>query len=152
VGVPLRAHRRGLDRSASALIRAEVDPNPRRHPVSTKRLVEWKKPSFHNVADLFVLKPGANEIEAEQIEKALEIDVFRWYVAEGIVVLGKEPAPQALAKLKPADAAELVKRTVDRELLERWYNAEKRKPVQDALIAQLEAITPKSEPKSETVA
>jgi hypothetical protein len=112
-----------------------------------KRIVEWTKPNFHNVCGLFVLKPGVNEVEEDLIEKALESPIIRWYVDEGQIKISRGQAPEALARLKPPEAIALVKRTVDRDLLLRWAGAEKRKPVQEAIEAQFDAITPKKPPE-----
>lgn len=116
----------------------------------SKRIVEWKKPCMHNVAGLFILKPGVNEVEASKVEAALKNPVIKWYVEQGLIVLGDGPAPETLEKLKPAEAVALVKKTVDKELLERWFDAEKRKPVLEAIEAQIDAITPKQPQKSQT--
>jgi hypothetical protein len=110
--------------------------------MSTKRLVEYTRPNFHNVGDLFILKPGINEVPEDLWQKAQEIELVRIMVDEEILKPGEGPAPADLSKLKPAAAATLVKKTVDRELLERWFDAEKRKPVLEAIGVQIDAITP----------
>jgi hypothetical protein len=116
----------------------------------SKRLVEYARPNLLNVADLFVLKPGMNEVPEDLWEKAQKIELVRIMVEEEILKPGEGPAPVDLSTLKPAAAVTLVKKTVDRVLLERWFDAEKRKPVLEAIQAQVEAITPDKAKKGET--
>lgn len=108
-----------------------------------KRLVEWSQNNCHNVCGLFVLKPGANEVDEEKIEEALKNPIVQWYVENGQIKISRGQAPETLSRLKPFDALALVRRTVDRDIIVRWREAEKRKQVLDALDAQLDAITPK---------
>jgi hypothetical protein len=115
----------------------------------SKRLVEYTRPNLMNVADLFVLKPGINEVPEDLWQKAQKVELVRLMVDEDILKPGEGPAPVDLSTLKPAAAVTLVKKTVDRELLERWFDAEKRKPVLEAIQAQVEAITPDKTKKGE---
>lgn len=106
-----------------------------------KKIVEWGKPNLNNVRDLFTLKPGVNVVEDYQLEEALKLRLFQSYVDEGVIKIRSGPAPESLGRMKPVDAVALVKKTVDKSLLEKWFEGERREKVLEAIQAQVDAIS-----------
>jgi hypothetical protein len=83
------------------------------------------------------LLPGINEVDAEEWAKAEKIPLVQHYLEEGILKVRRQ-APE-LTQLKPKEAHDLVRRTVDRTLLEKWYGTEKRRDVLEAIERQIQA-------------
>lgn len=117
----------------------------------SKLLVENTENRIHNLGGHCILMPGHNEVDEAAWKKAQEIELVRDYVRLG-VLKPKATAPAApgaqttIATMKAGEAIEVVKKTVDKELLERWYAEDQRKGVLDAIEKQLEAVTPKAAP------
>jgi hypothetical protein len=84
------------------------------------------------------LLPGVNEVNEVEWAKAEKIPLVQHYVEEGIFKVRKSSSE--LTALPPREAIELVRSTVDRGLLEKWFDIEKRKPVLEAIAAQLDTI------------
>ncbi len=98
---------------------------------------------FHNLGDIVVLKPGVNDVPDVVWDEALEIAAVRTMVEDKTFTVEKRSLKD-LSRLKPADAAELVKVTYDKELLAKWAAAEKRRAISDLIAAQVDAVTPKA--------
>lgn len=114
----------------------------------SKLLVENTEARIHNLGGHCILMPGHNEVDEAAWKKALEIELVRDFVRLGVLKT-KATAPAApgaqttIAAMKAPEAVEVVKKTVDKELLERWYAEDQRKGVLSAIEEQLEAISPK---------
>lgn len=98
----------------------------------------------------YTLKPGVNDVPPEVWEAWRATKVMKHYLDEGLI---KEPAtedPEApalqeattpnLSKLSINKSIELVRATLDQELLESWIDGEGREKVLKAIERQLEKI------------
>lgn len=86
------------------------------------------------------LLPGINEVDEAEWAKAEKIPVIQHLIKDGTLKPQKGKSAADLSQLKAPEAIELVKNTVDRELLEGWFANEQRKGVLEAIEAQLEEI------------
>lgn len=105
------------------------------------------------------LSPGANDLTPEQWALAQKTSKHvAVLLSEGVLSVERVTAGPAkntdlpaasLKELAPKDAATLVGRTTDADLLQRWLKTEERKDVQRALNKQLDSLdfTAKEEPK-----
>lgn len=84
------------------------------------------------------LLPGLNEVDEAAWAEAEKIELVKHYIESGVFKVTRQ-APE-IGKYQQRDALDLVKRTVDKPLLEKWASAEKRRPVVDAIELQLKAI------------
>jgi len=84
------------------------------------------------------LLPGLNEVDAEAWEQAEKIPLVQHYLESGVFKVTRS-APE-IGKYQQREALDLVRRTVDRSLLEKWASADRRRPVQDAIDLQLKSI------------
>ncbi len=92
------------------------------------------------------LLPGVNELDEAEWTKAEQNPIVKHYIKTGVFKVNRQAAD--ITALSPKEALELVKATFDRGLLEKWVEAEKRKPVLDAIGVQLDSIeVPKSSEK-----
>jgi hypothetical protein len=111
-----------------------------------KLLVENTQPRIHNLGGHCTLMPGINEVEEAAWKEALKIELVRDLVRLGVLKPQAPAAPvagaQGLAAMKVPEAIATVKKTVDKDLLEKWYADEQRKGVLEAIEEQLEEITP----------
>ncbi len=89
------------------------------------------------------LLPGANEVDEAEWAKAEKIPAIQHMIKEGLLKPQRDVSAADLSKLKASDAIDLVNKTVDKALLESWFDAETRKGVLEAIEAQLDEITPK---------
>lgn len=115
----------------------------------SKLLVENTENRIHNLGGHCVLMPGHNEVDETAWKKALEIELVRDLVRMGVLKPKVTPpaatgAQTTIAAMKATEAIEVVKKTVDKDLLERWYAEDQRKGVLDAIEKQLEAVNPKT--------
>lgn len=115
-----------------------------------KRLVEFRRNTILNVGGRFVLKPGVNEVEESVITEARRLAVFEAMIDEEIIVVREDPAPENLSAMKSAVAIALVEKTVDRTLLTKWFDGEKRKNVLEAIQSQVDRISKPSSGDTET--
>jgi hypothetical protein len=111
-----------------------------------KLLIENIEARIHNLGGHCILLPGINEVDEAAWKEALKIELVRDFVRLG-VLKPQTPAAGAqesagLAAMKAPEAIAVVKKTVDRDLLEKWYADEQRKGVLEAIEAQLEEIAP----------
>lgn len=100
------------------------------------------------------LKPGVNEMEEKVWLELAKTPVVKHHVAEGEIEVLELPraspdSPVAIADLNVKEAVSLVKATFDKELLNRWAEAESRKQVLDALEKQFDAIDLKKKEQGE---
>jgi hypothetical protein len=112
----------------------------------SKLLVDNTEARIHNLGGHCILLPGINEVDEAAWKEALKIELVRDFVRLGLL---KPQAPAAgtqdaagLAAMKAPEAIATVKKTVDKDLLEKWYADEQRKGVLEVIEAQLEEIAP----------
>lgn len=83
-----------------------------------------------------VLRPGVNEVNAEQFERATKKSL-QWaaWIKEGLVEIKQKPADagEGLGHFSAAEAKKLIEETFDVELLEAWEHEEKRSAVAKAI-------------------
>jgi hypothetical protein len=84
------------------------------------------------------LLPGLNEVDEAAWEQAEKIELVKHYLSTGALKVTRS-APE-IGKYQQREALDLVKRTVDRSLLEKWSSAERRRPVLDAIELQMKNI------------
>lgn len=90
------------------------------------------------------LMPGLNDVDGKEWEKAKVIPAVSAMVKDGILRASADKAD--LSSMDPDSAIALVKKTVDRALLEKWGTDEKRPSVRKSIDDQLGVIIPKSAP------
>ncbi len=105
--------------------------------------LKLKKPGRPDEAPDALL-PGINEVDEAEWAKAEKIPVIQHLIKDGTLKPQKGKSAADLSTMKAPEAIELVTNTVDRQLLESWFDAESRKGVLEAIEAQLEEITPKA--------
>ncbi len=84
------------------------------------------------------LLPGLNEVDEAAWAEAEKIELVKHYMETGVFKVTRS-APE-IGKYQQREALDLVKRTVDKALLEKWAASERRRPVQDAIDLQLKTI------------
>lgn len=97
---------------------------------------------LHTVAHHCNLKPGTNQVDASAWAEAKKIKVVRSLLASGVLVeKDVESLKDTLKDVRPDEAIKLVKTTLDLALLEKWYDAESRRHVKEAIEKQLNMLT-----------
>lgn len=104
-------------------------------------LIKYNRDGIHHAGAMKLL-PGLNEVDENQFEEALEWPAFKALVDEGLVEVVPKKKVADLKQVPVREMLELVKQTVQKELLEEMLKTEKRDPVVKAIEAQLEAIDP----------
>jgi dihydroorotate dehydrogenase len=104
--------------------------------------------------DAIILLPGVNDVDAEKWAKiagAPLVKVLTGLGRRGGFVVGdpKETIAKSLAHLSEADAKDTVAECVDKALLVAWRASEKRQGVLEAIVAQIDAIDPRSDKAKE---
>lgn len=118
--------------------------------MATKVTITNHLPRVHAIADLCVLRPGANLVDADAWAKAKALPLVRHHVEAGDLsegegeidseASGTEIAADALAGLNVKKATELVASTTDVRALRAWAEVETRATVKKAIALQLETI------------
>ena len=91
-------------------------------------LVVNTEPRHHNIGDIITLAPGVNDVPDDLWSRCKSIPTIKDQVEAGVLkeVLSARGKPITdIAKLPAADAIELVKQTVDLELLGTWRDGTK---------------------------
>lgn len=104
------------------------------------RYIDYRDKEKGTVAQLMMLIPGVQAVDEKKWSKALELASFKKLVEDETYEVLDVKAEVSLAALAPKQALKLIKDCVERGLLMTWRDAEKRRPVADAIDAQLEAI------------
>lgn len=99
-------------------------------------IVNNKKTGLIGFEDV-TLMPGANSVRESLAKKMQAHMVIKVMIDEGTLEFPEMEQKDGVSKLSPADAIELVKSTVDADLLASWAKADKRKPVLSAIEKQL---------------
>lgn len=95
---------------------------------------------------VLTLLPGPNEVSVELWNKIKAHPMIGVYLQEGLLEeIADEKKPNApaevlLAKLPPKEAEAVVAQTVQVEILERWFKAEKRPKIKKAIEKQIAEI------------
>lgn len=101
--------------------------------------IENTRPRFSNLADIVLLKPGVNEVEAGKWDRVKDHPVVKWRIENGVLIVKDGSKP--INEMSAGEATKLVKATVDADLLERWRKDDTRRSVRDAIDAQLDKLT-----------
>ncbi len=115
-------------------------------------LINYKKPNIRGIGPI-TLKPGINDVDADlwaSVQKDYHVGIKRMIDADLLEIVEDakgDPIESAdVSKLNEKKAVALVKETVDELLLMQWHEADKRKPVLEAIEKQLDKLAKAGEP------